>query len=259
MMTTPPLVLHRSTSTPPILVMDESSEVLALLHEILTEEGFSLTLSRELLDLEQIRACSPALIIMERRFDGLLAPSWEVVRRTRQDCKLERIPIVLSTAHRSARMSGWLEQELRGIGVHVLLKPYAIDELLGTIRAGLANGAARGTPESRRRPAVDGQPVAPAGEHAELPDNRVRALLYPDGRVVVYDDPLRQLATWSILGWIHQDGELLSFLRVDAAGNSWTALVPANSLEQERGPLCIPLLRQSSSHPEPLAGWPLFC
>ncbi|MFN8663359.1 MAG: hypothetical protein U0075_15830 [Thermomicrobiales bacterium] len=259
MMTTPPLVLHHPTSTPHILVMDESSEVLALLHEILAEEGFSLTLSRELLDLEQIRACSPALVIMERRFDGLLAPSWEVVRRTRQDRELEHIPIVLSTAHRSARMSGWIEQELRGIGVHILLKPYAIDELLGAVRAGLANGAARGTPGSRRQPAADGQPIGPAGEHAELLDNRVRALLYPDGRVVVYDDPLRQLATWSLLGRIHQDGELLSFLRVDAAGNSWTALVPATSLEQETGPLCIPLLRQSASHPEPLAGWPLFC
>ena len=132
-MITPQIGVHHSTVAPHILVMDESREVLSLLHQILAEEGFSLTLSSHLLDLEQIRACSPALILMERRFDGLLAPSWDVVRRTRRDPDLMHVPIVLSTTHCSKPVSASLEKEILGCGVHVLLKPYAIDDLLETI------------------------------------------------------------------------------------------------------------------------------
>jgi CheY-like chemotaxis protein len=253
-MITPQISLHHSTTAPHILVMDESRDVLALLHAILAEEGFSLTLSSQLLDLEEIRTCSPALIVMERRFDGLLAPSWDVVRRTRQDRDLAHVPIVLSTTHRSSRMSACLEQELQGRGVHILLKPYDINDLLGTIRACLMSGAVR----SQRLPTGPHQSVISNSDKVISLDQQVRALLFPDGRVVVYDDPLRQLAKWHILGRIRQDGELLSFLRIDAAGSSWTALVPASSLEQKAMPLCVPLWRQSESHREPLSGWPLF-
>jgi CheY-like chemotaxis protein len=257
-MITPQIGVHHSTVAPHILVMDESREVLSLLHQILAEEGFSLTLSSQLLDLEQIRVCSPALILMERRFDGLLAPSWDVVRRTRQDRDLAHVPIVLSTTHRSSRMSSCLEQELRGRGVHVLLKPYDINDLLGTIQACLSGGAEREVEESWRQPGKLNQPITSSGSRPGRSDCQLRALLFSDGRVVVYDDPLRQLAKWHILGRIRQDGELLSFLRIDAASNSWTALVPSMSLEQETLPLCIPLFRQADSHREPLTGWPLF-
>jgi CheY-like chemotaxis protein len=238
--------------------MDESRDVLALLGEILSEEGFSLTLSRQLLNLEQIRACSPSLILMERRFGGLLAPSWDVVRRTRQDRELAQVPIVLSTTHRSSPVSAMMEKELRGRGVHVLLKPYPIDDLLGTIHACLTNVAENGAEVTHRRPDGQMQNAPLNRDTASTLDSQVRALLFPDGRVVVFDDPLRQLAKWRLLGRIRQGGELLSFVRIDAAGDSWTALVPSISLEQETMPLSVPLYRQSDSRKEPLSGWPLF-
>jgi len=258
-MSTPQIGLHHSTAAPHILVMDECRAVLALLHEILEEEGFSLTLSNQLLEVEQIRACSPALILMERRFDGLLAPSWDIVRRTRQDPDLAQIPIVLSTAHRSNQCSASVERELQGHGVHVLPKPYAIDDLLGTIQACLPSGTESGTARSQRLPAGQNQSITLSEDLSPGSDHPVRALLFPDGRVVIYGDPLSQLATWRLLGRIRQDGELRSFLRVEAAGNSWTACVPSTSLEAETEPLCIPLLLQSGSRQEPLTGWPMFC
>jgi CheY-like chemotaxis protein len=257
-MATPLISLHHSSLSPHILVMDESREVLALLHEILAEEGFSVTLSSQLLSLEQIQACSPALILMERRFDGLLAPSWDLVRQTRQNPTLARVPIVLSTTHRTSRKSRLMEQELQRRGVHVLLKPYAIDELLGTVRACLPYGAES---EAEGRLPLSGgrrQYVALTEDQPNCLDDQVRALLFSDGRVVVYDNPLTQLANWRLLGRIRQDGELLSFLRIDVAGDSWTALVPSTSLEQEPMPLCVSLLRRSGSEREPLSGWPLF-
>jgi CheY-like chemotaxis protein len=256
-MSTPQISLHHSPTAPHILVMDESREVLSVLHEILTDEGFSLTLSSQLLDLEQIRICSPALILMERRFDGLLAPSWDLVRRTRRDPCLAHVPIVLSTTHHAKGMSASLEQELWGCGVQVLLKPYGLDDLLSTIEA-LLTSTSQGSRRLAHAP-KQGITLDPL-DHAKTAclDPEVRALLFPDGRVVVYDDPLRQLAHWQLLGRIRQDGELLSFLRIDAAGRSWTALVPSMSLEQKTMPLCVPLLRQSESQREPLSGWPLF-
>lgn len=257
-MGTPHIGHHQCNEAPHILVMDECRDVLDVLHEILSEEGFSLTLSTQLLSLEQIRACSPALILMERRFAGHLAPAWDVVRRTRQDFQLANVPIVLGTTHRSTPTSALMEQELRGCGVHILLKPYAINVLLGTIHACLANVTENGAGGSQRIPDGWMQGVAPTGNTTRTPDCQVRALLFPSGRVVVYDDPLRQLAQWRLLGRIRQDGELLSFVRIDAAGGSWTALVPSISLEAETMPLSVALSRQSDVHEEPLSGWPLF-
>lgn len=239
--------------------MDESREVLTLLHEVLAEEGFSLTLSNQLLELEQIRACSPALILMERRFDGLLAPSRDVVRRTRQDRDLAHVPIVVSTTCRSKRTPASLECELQEDDVHVLLKPYVIEDLLGTIQACLPRGAESSDVSSQRLPAEQNQCITPTGDKSADSHQQVRALLFPDGRVVIYGDQLSQPANWRLLGRVRQDGELLSFLRVDAAGDSWTAFVPSTSLDEGTRPLCIPLLLQSGSHREPLTGWPLFC
>jgi hypothetical protein len=151
-----------------------------------------------------------------------------------------------------------MEQELQRRGVHVLLKPYAIDELLGTVRACLSYGAES---EAEGRLPLSGgrrQYVALTEDQPNCLDDQVRALLFSDGRAVVYDNPLTQLANWRLLGRIRQDGELLSFLRIDVAGDSWTALVPSTSLEQEPMPLCVSLLRRSGSEREPLSGWPLF-
>lgn len=258
-MSTPQISFHHRKAAPHILVMDESREVLALLHEILAGEGFSLTLSNQLLELEQIRACSPALILMDRRFDGLLAPAWDVVHRTSRDPDLMHVPIVLSTTYCAKPMSACFEKEILDCGVHVLLKPYAMDDLLETIQACLSSNAESREVSSQRLPAGQYPCITSNGDNSPDSDHQVHALLFPDGRVVIHDDPLSQLANWSLLGRIRQDGELRSFLRVDAAGNSWTAFVPSISLEEEAGPLCIPLQRQSGSSWEPLTGWPLFC
>ena len=256
-MSTPHLGLHHNEDAPNILVMDESRAVLELLHDVLAEEGYALTLSTRLLDIEQIRTCSPALILMERRFEGLLAPSWDVVRRTRQDSSLAHVPIVLSTTQRWHGVQSSLEQNLRTWGVHVLMKPYALDDLLGTIQSCLASGAGGRVGVGLCLPQhhLD---VSHGVAAASSLGQQVQAMLFPDGRVVVFDDPLRQLARWHLLGSIRQGGELLMFVRIDAADDSWTALVPTTSFNEETMPFRVPLTRQSNSHMEPLSGWPLF-
>lgn len=134
MSTSPLLPIPIESAALHILIMDECAEILHLLRDVLSEDGARLTMRRELLSLAEIKRLRPSLIIMERRFDGAVAASWLLIRELRQDPVLAGTPIVLCTTDATSRISVSLQDELQMLHVHVLIKPFHLDDLRSLVR-----------------------------------------------------------------------------------------------------------------------------
>ena len=90
------------------------------------------------------------------------------------------------------------------------------------------------------------------------PPQRIRVLLYPDGRLTADRALIPAETPWQALGQVVQSGESLTFVRVDVARISWTALVPTRALSETDGPVVVTLAPRLPECHEPLTGWPLF-
>ena len=141
-----------------IMVIDSDSQTLALFDEILTLEGYDVSLyAYGLPSLAEIERADPALILLDH-ISVDEAGSWRLldllslVRATRP------LPVILcSTGGANVRrQDGWPIAP----GISYVAKPFEIDDLLAAIRAGLAMGPLRpALPPRFSRPArVDARP-----------------------------------------------------------------------------------------------------
>jgi CheY-like chemotaxis protein len=124
--------LDRAPARLRISVINDNPEFLELMGDILGEDsGFAVTLhDGEETGVDAVREADPDLIIVDLLLGG--ASGWELVTLSRADPTLAEVPIIVCTADvaQLRRRSG----ELAAIGnVHVLQKPFGIDDLLGTI------------------------------------------------------------------------------------------------------------------------------
>jgi CheY-like chemotaxis protein len=124
--------LDRAPARLRISVINDNPEFLELMGDILGEDsGFAVTLhDGEETGIDTVREADPDLIIVDLLLGG--ASGWELVTLSRADPTLAEVPIIVCTADvaQLRRRSG----ELAAIGnVHVLQKPFGIDDLLGTI------------------------------------------------------------------------------------------------------------------------------
>ena len=119
---------------PRVLVMDDCVEIQDLLNDVLREDGVCLIQRRELLSLDEIKSLAPALIILERRFRDSIAGSWMLIHEIRRDPVLSETPIILCTTDPTPRFSLSMQWELQSLGVHVLLKPFHLEDLRGLVR-----------------------------------------------------------------------------------------------------------------------------
>lgn len=86
----------------------------------------------------------------------------------------------------------------------------------------------------------------------------LKVLLYPDGSLSARSGLIPAEAMWQALGAVQQGGESLTFIRVDVARISWTALVPTSGLTESAGPIVAALAPRLPAGDEPLSGWPRF-
>jgi CheY-like chemotaxis protein len=125
---------------PRISVVNDNPDFLALMSAILDEEaGYDVRLfSGERTTLDEMAAAQPDLIIVDLLLGG--ASGWELVTLARADERLADVPIIVASADVIALRDR--EAELEQVGnVHVLAKPFGIDEVTGLVERLVGRGA----------------------------------------------------------------------------------------------------------------------
>ena len=139
--------LRVSADTPThVLVMDDTPVILELLQELLEDAGYRVTTCQDRLDLLQIRALQPDMIMMDLLFAGVRETGDQFLTAARLDPELAHVPIILCTAATRVVQDAVMAEQLRQLQVRVVLKPFDIDELLAVLAEALI--ASHG--ESRR-------------------------------------------------------------------------------------------------------------
>ena len=137
-----------SADTPThVLVMDDTPLILELLQELLEDEGYRVTTSQDVLDLPQIRAMQPDMIMQDLRFAGVRETGGQFLTAARLDPELAHIPIILCTAATREVQDEVMAEQLRRLRVRVVLKPFDIDELLAVLAEALIASLGESTRE----------------------------------------------------------------------------------------------------------------
>jgi two-component system, OmpR family, response regulator VicR len=113
-----------------ILVVNDTQEILDLLQDLLEGEGYRVTQSLALLNIDKIKALAPDIIAQDIMFEHSQDEGWKMLHLMRLDPELARIPIVLCTAAVSVVRDPAMAEQLDRLGVRVVLKPFHIDELV---------------------------------------------------------------------------------------------------------------------------------
>jgi CheY-like chemotaxis protein len=118
------------TERPRISVINDNADFLELMSAILDEDaGYDVTVfSGESTSIDEIAAADPQLIIVDLLLGG--ASGWEIVTLARAHDHLSHVPIVICSADVIALRDRAMELEQVG-NVHVLAKPFGIDEVTG--------------------------------------------------------------------------------------------------------------------------------
>lgn len=117
------------------MVINDATEILDLLREILESEGFDVvTYSYALRDLNDVKEVRPDLIILDYLI-GAEDFGWQFLQKLHLDPETARIPVVICTA--AVSIVRELEGHLHAKGVGIVLKPFDIDDLLNEIQATL--------------------------------------------------------------------------------------------------------------------------
>ncbi len=123
-------------SMPPhILVMNDTQEILDLLRELLEEEGFRVSTSLYVLDLQKIKTLAPDVIVLDVMFEGH-DKGWQLLTLSRRDPEVCAIPLLLCTA--AVQTVKPMEEHLASVGVGVVLKPFDLNHLLWAINQALS-------------------------------------------------------------------------------------------------------------------------
>jgi len=114
-----------------VLVINDDPAILELFDELLTEEGYTVTLDnfqRQTADLlGVIRELQPDLVVMDFIIGGELK-GWQLVQATKMDRRVRDIPVIICTA--AVKQVTELSEQLDSVGVQVVIKPFDIDVLL---------------------------------------------------------------------------------------------------------------------------------
>jgi len=84
-------------TAPHDLLVNDTQEILDLMTELL-EEGYRLTISLALLDIEKVKDLAPEIIVHDLLVEQTQELGWKFLRQVRLDPELARIPLILCTA-----------------------------------------------------------------------------------------------------------------------------------------------------------------
>lgn len=142
-----------SERRPRLLLVDDGQDARHLLASVLRARNYDVLESASGLDaLDQVRACTPDLLVVEARLPGL--HGLDLCRRIKSSRRYGHIPVVMT----SASYRGWrVAEDLRqSYGVAAFFeKPFRVEDVVGAIERAL-----RGMPSL---PPSEGE--GPGGEH----------------------------------------------------------------------------------------------
>ena len=116
-----------------VLVVDDEPDVRLLARLVLTTGGHEVleAASGEEALASLATGPRPDAVLLDIRMPGI--DGWEVLRRLRADPDLEALPVVIFTAHLSAR-----DEAPAASYSHFLTKPFEPDELLGAVESAMS-------------------------------------------------------------------------------------------------------------------------
>ena len=126
------------TRQPHILVINDTQEILDLIQELLEEEGYRVTTSLALLNMDKVKALAPDIIVQDLLFEQTQEQGWKFLTLSQLDPELARIPLILCTAATRTVNEPEMAQQLDRLGIRVVLKPFNIEELLSVLAETLA-------------------------------------------------------------------------------------------------------------------------
>jgi len=118
---------------PHILVINDTQEILDLMQELLEDEGYQVTTSLALLDIDKVKKIAPDVIVQDLLFEGTQELGWKFLTLVRLDPVLARIPLVLCTAAVRTVTNPEMAEQLNQKGIRIVLKPFTIEDLLTTL------------------------------------------------------------------------------------------------------------------------------
>jgi len=131
-----------SAMRPRISVVNDNPEFLELMSAILDEDaGYEVSLfNGEETSIAEIADSKPDLIVVDLILGA--ASGWEIVTLSRAHDELAKLPIVICSADVAALRDR--EEELAAVGgVHILPKPFGIDELTSLVEGLIGVPASR--------------------------------------------------------------------------------------------------------------------
>src|SRR5215212_533821 len=123
---------------PHILVINDTQEILDLMQELLEEEGYRVTTSLALLDMNKVKSHAPDVIVQDLLFEGTQEQGWKFLTLVRLDPELAQIPLILCTAATRTVNDPEMADQLDRLGIRVVLKPFNIEDLLTALAETLA-------------------------------------------------------------------------------------------------------------------------
>jgi CheY-like chemotaxis protein len=117
-----------TSGRPRITVLNDNAEFLELMSAILDDDaGYDVaTFSEATTSVDDLVESRPDLVIVDLLLAG--ASGWEIVALSRADERLTDVPIIVCSADVASLRERASELERVG-NVHVLVKPFGIDEL----------------------------------------------------------------------------------------------------------------------------------
>jgi DNA-binding response OmpR family regulator len=116
-----------------ILVVNDTQEILELFRVLLEEEeGYDVVLSGfPIQRIDEIEQIKPDLIILDLVF-GEEKTGWQMLQMLKMKRSTANIPVIVCTAalHLVREQEGYLVSQ----GVHVLFKPFDIDQLIANVK-----------------------------------------------------------------------------------------------------------------------------
>jgi two-component system, OmpR family, response regulator VicR len=123
---------------PHVLVINDTQEILDLIQELLEDEGYRITTSLALLNIDKVKTYAPDIIVQDLLFEGTQEEGWKFLTLVRLDPELARVPAVLCTAAVRTVNEPEMAEQLNRQGIRVVLKPFTIEDLLTTLSEVLA-------------------------------------------------------------------------------------------------------------------------
>ena len=115
-----------------IMVINDTQEILELFRDLLTSEGYEVSLySYGVHDMKEVERVAPDLIIIDYLI-GDERTGWQMLQKLKMTRSTAPIPIIVCTAalNQVKEIEGWLTQKR----ITVVLKPFDVDDLLAAVR-----------------------------------------------------------------------------------------------------------------------------